>query len=401
MASLLDKENLDKMFGITPSVVPSSLLGDNFDQQANVATALGFAAPLIQQGITPESILEGYIKGSMGRQGIVDKKTKNYMTQQDILNATLKAQKLQGDIAQQPYDLIKKRFEAESAPYVSGEARNKYHKSSIFLQGVRDEIKKLQKEGKTDEVNFIRTAPKEYFKKLSERDYRTQKMPEGYNIAAKSIGLDPNDRANWSQQDWNDLDAVVKAPDAKGAQDANLATQQANLQNPRFIDNVVISNRQEVKNAINNRKKREKKLDSNNISNNILFSDKNINISEQKNAQELTNQTIFDSTNIEFYVPSKNELQTGMIKKGTNKKFPEGAVFAPTGVNYTEEQWNNLGSAYKFALRPTRSPDNATEIELATEANAEAAGLQHEYLYSNIDRRQKAIAEILSNPKFI
>lgn len=112
MASLLDKENLDKLLGITPSVVPDSFLGTNFDQQANVATALGLISPLIQQGITPKSLLEGYVGASAGRQGIVDKKTKNYITRQDILNTNLKTQKLQGDIAQQPYDLQSKKVKS-------------------------------------------------------------------------------------------------------------------------------------------------------------------------------------------------------------------------------------------------------------------------------------------------
>ncbi len=112
MASLLDKENLDKLLGITPSVVPDSFLGTNFDQQANVATALGLISPLIQQGITPKSLLEGYVGASAGRQGIVDKKTKNYMTRQGIIEQGLKTQKLQGDIAQQPYDLQSKKVKS-------------------------------------------------------------------------------------------------------------------------------------------------------------------------------------------------------------------------------------------------------------------------------------------------
>lgn len=83
-------------------------------------------------------------------------------------------------------------------------------------------------------------------------------MPDGYNVAAKSIGLDPNNRAQWSQQDWSDLDSLIKAADSVEAQDKNLATQEANRKNPRFIDNVRIPNRNEVKNAIINRKQREK-----------------------------------------------------------------------------------------------------------------------------------------------
>jgi len=412
MASLLDYDfDLDKMLGTTVNPVQGLVNDPNFQTEKNIASGLGVADALISgygKQYAPEILLRGLINAKSGRQGVIDKQVKGYMTQQDMFTQTLKNRKLNQDIIlnkygieEAPYNLITKRFEAESAPYKAGEARNTYHKSSLFLQGIRDEVQKLEKAGKTDEVNFIRAAPKEYFKKLSERDYRTQKMPDGYNVAAKSIGLDPNNRAKWSQQDWSDLDSLIKAADSVEAQDKNLATQEANRKNPRFINNVRIPNRNEVKNAIINRKKREKKLGSNNIDNDISIADKNINVSDQKNAQELTNQNIFDSTNLEFYVPSTKELQTGMIKKGTNKKFPEGAVFTPTGVNYTEDGWNNLGSAYKFALRPTRSPDNATEIELATEGNAEAIGMQNEYLFSNIDRRQKAIAEILSKPKFI
>ena len=49
---LLSNQNLDKIFGITPSPA-QSLLGNNFDSQKNVATFAPFIAPIMQQGFTP------------------------------------------------------------------------------------------------------------------------------------------------------------------------------------------------------------------------------------------------------------------------------------------------------------------------------------------------------------
>ncbi len=53
---LLSNQNLDKIFGITPSPA-QSLLGNNFDSQKNVATFAPFIAPIMQQGFTPEALL--------------------------------------------------------------------------------------------------------------------------------------------------------------------------------------------------------------------------------------------------------------------------------------------------------------------------------------------------------
>tara|TARA_R110000787_G_scaffold69783_1_gene155162 strand:- start:1508 stop:3088 length:1581 start_codon:yes stop_codon:yes gene_type:complete len=101
---LLSNQNLDKIFGITPGPA-QSLLGNNFDSQKNVATFAPFLAPIMQQGFTPEALLKGFVGAGAARQGVEDRATKNYMTQQDILTQTLNARKTQGDLQMQPFQL--------------------------------------------------------------------------------------------------------------------------------------------------------------------------------------------------------------------------------------------------------------------------------------------------------
>ena len=421
--SLLDFDYntmIDKALGTTNQPFKGLINDPNYNSSLNVDTllgaGLGYAGSLYKDKTVAEKLLSTATGAKSARTKAINDYVQNILTQQqyskNVLDMTLNKGKiakqplellqLQGQLEQQPYELIKKRFEAEAAPYKTGQERNKFHESSLFMQGVKDEIKMLEDKGDFAGVNFIKANPKEYFKKLSERDYRTQPMPDGYNAAALSIGLDPNDRANWSQQDWIDLDTLVKAADTKGAQDSNLATQQANQLNPRGIPLKRIISRDEHRQQIINRRNREKTMpkDYTNTGG-VTTSSGMVDVSEEKNAKEFKNNTVFNSTNLEYYVPSQKELRQGVIRKGTNKKFPEGAVFTPTGINYTEDEWNNMGSAFKFALRPTRKPEQANDLEIKTLENAENAGNQKSYLFTQLDRRQKVVKEILSKPQFL
>jgi len=421
--SLLDFDYntmIDKALGTTNQPFKGLINDPNYNSSLNVDTllgaGLGYANSLYKDKTIGEKLLSTATGAKSARTKAINDYVQNILTQQqyskNVLDMTLNRGKiakqplellrLQGQLEEQPYDLIKKQFEAESAPYKTGQEKNKFHESSLFMQGVKDEIKILEDKGDFAGVNFIKANPKEYFKKLSERDYRTQPMPDGYNAAAKSIGLDPNDRANWSQQDWIDLDTLVSAVDAETAQKTNLATQQANQENPRGIPLQEILSRDKHRQQIINRRNREKTMSKDYTNTGgVTTSDGIVNVSEEKNAKEFENNTVFDSTNLEYYVPSQKELRQGVIKKGTNKKFPEGAVFTPTGINYTEDEWNNMGSAFKFALRPTRKPEKATDLEIKTIENAENAGNQKSYLFTQLDRRQQVVKEILSKPQFL
>ena len=421
--SLLDFDYntiIDKALGTTNQPFKGLINDPNYESSLLADTllgaGLGYTGSLYKNKTIGEKLLSTATGAKAARTKAINDYVQNILKQQqyskNVLDMTLNRGKiakqplellqLQGKLEQQPYDLIKSRFEAEAAPYKTGQERNKFHESSLFMQGVKDEIKMLEDKGDFDAVNFIKAAPKEYFKKLSERDYRTQPMPDGYNSAAKSIGLDPNNRANWSQQDWVDLDTLVKAPDSQTAQQTNLATQQANVEDPRGIPLQRIVSRDEHRQQIINRRNREKTMpkDYTNTGG-VTTSDGIVNVSEEKNAKEFANDAVFDSTNLEYYVPSQKELRQAVIKKGTNKKFPEGAVFTPTGINYTEDEWNNMGSAFKFALRPTRKPKVARDLEIKTLENAENAGNQKSYLFTQVDRRQQVVKEILSKPQFL
>ena len=421
--SLLDFDYntiIDKALGTTNQPFKGLINDPNYESSLLADTllgaGLGYTGSLYKNKTIGEKLLSTATGAKAARTKAINDYVQNILKQQqyskNVLDMTLNRGKiakqplellqLQGKLEQQPYDLIKSRFEAEAAPYKTGQERNKFHESSLFMQGVKDEIKMLEDKGDFDAVNFIKAAPKEYFKKLSERDYRTQPMPDGYNSAAKSIGLDPNNRANWSQQDWVDLDTLVKAPDSQTAQQTNLATQQANVEDPRGIPLQRIVSRDEHRQQIINRRNREKTMpkDYTNTGG-VTTSDGIVNVSEEKNAKEFANDAVFDSTNLEYYVPSQKELRQAVIKKGTNKKFPEGAVFTPTGINYTEDEWNNMGSAFKFALRPTRKPKVAKDLEIKTLENAENAGNQKSYLFTQVDRRQQVVKEILSKPQFL
>jgi hypothetical protein len=172
---LLSNQNLDKIFGITPSPA-QSLLGNNFDSQKNVATFAPFIAPIMQQGFTPEALLKGFVGAGTARQGVEDRATKNYMTQQDILNATLQAKKLQGDISQQPFQLK------------SAQAK------SILDEGQVQGIKNLLATLPPNKQNELAASGASSY-------FANNKLTEEERIAYQAFGVDnifsiPNDKVN-------------------------------------------------------------------------------------------------------------------------------------------------------------------------------------------------------------
>ena len=160
----------------------SSLLADTL-----LGAGLGYTGSLYKDKTIGEKLLSTATGAKSARTKAINDYVQNILTQQqyskNVLDMTLnkgkiarqplELLKLQGELEEQPYDLIKKRFEAEAAPYKTGQEKNKFHESSLFMQGVKDEIKMLENKGDFAGVNFIKANPKEYFKKLSERDYRT------------------------------------------------------------------------------------------------------------------------------------------------------------------------------------------------------------------------------------
>ena len=108
--------DLDKLLGVTPSPVQPLLSNpERLESNKDIGGGLGLLAPIISgygRKSAPEILLESYIGAGKGRQGAVDTETNRFMKQQDIMKKMGEYQKLQGDIAQQPYDLQSKKVKS-------------------------------------------------------------------------------------------------------------------------------------------------------------------------------------------------------------------------------------------------------------------------------------------------
>jgi hypothetical protein len=126
------------------------MLSPEIESQMNVGGTLGGIGNVIegiQSGAgVPENIFRFLSGQKTGRQGVANTATQNYLNQLNIA-------KLQGDIAQDPYKLAKIKFEVDKAPFELGEIQNKFYQSSFKTQGIKKEFKKLEDEGKIEELN--------------------------------------------------------------------------------------------------------------------------------------------------------------------------------------------------------------------------------------------------------
>lgn len=107
--ALLDID-LDKVLGTTVDPV-GGLIGDPqaYSTQKNLGTGLGAVTGYLgslYKGYTPAQKIMGVLSGAQaGRQGVIDRYTKGYMTQQDILKDTLGIRKAQLEIPKLSQDI--------------------------------------------------------------------------------------------------------------------------------------------------------------------------------------------------------------------------------------------------------------------------------------------------------
>ena len=373
MASLLDKENLDKLLGITPSVVPDSLLGTNFNQQANVATALGLAAPLIQQGVTPKSLLEAYVGASAGRQGIVDKKTKNYMTSQGIIEQGLKNKKLGQDIGinQQKYLINQDKigaFEEETLKRQNQiiELQNKNYLTSLRNLGIKDRFKQLQEKAEKGDKNALQqlqqfsVQPEKYMEFEQSKGINNLDYSQGELSAARLFKLDVRKRNNWTEEQEAKFNAVVNAPSVKETEKINRENLESHRKDPINIPYNEVLNVNQVISKI-----------------------------RQENKENFNNNTIKQVI--------KESVGIGKIEP--NQQYPEGGFKANNGKIYSLNDWNNLGierqNVYSLDTNRTETNENIKEIY----KNAKTDALSAQYGARNVDRTNKAIEGILDNPE--
>jgi len=107
--ALLDID-LDKVLGTTVDPI-GGLIGDPeaYQTQKNLGTGLGAVSGYLgslYKGYSPAQKIMGALSGAQtGRQGIIDRYTKGYMTQQDILKDTLGIKKAQLEIPKLSQDI--------------------------------------------------------------------------------------------------------------------------------------------------------------------------------------------------------------------------------------------------------------------------------------------------------
>tara|TARA_R110000787_G_scaffold261620_1_gene366960 strand:+ start:1013 stop:2821 length:1809 start_codon:yes stop_codon:yes gene_type:complete len=419
MASLLDYDfDLDKMLGTTTNPIQGLVDDPNFQTEKNIASGLGVADALISGYGTqyaPEIILRSLVNAQSGRQGVIDKKVKSYMTQQDILKATLDAKKLQGDIKRQPYQLLNEAYKAEEYPSKISKSRseagissNKLKGSNLKILALKNKIKKFQEEGNEKELTYIMLNPDEWLKNEFKTDlannYRKQALPIEWLPAIRAIGLDPDKKGTWSQQDWLDVDNIVKAPLTIQSEKTNLERQLSAKDFPSIISKYNVNSFEGVRNRIINRRREEN--NNKNIHGDLSENNKGPNKLEQLNLATNTDgiramplQDVYLGDDLKFYERTNRDNAVGKIKP--NDKFPDGIIFGSNGINYSNTEWDSIGTENQFAIRPKRDRTDALEREGQVRSNAIINGKKHSYLYSQIDRNNKVIAEILSKPQFL
>lgn len=402
--ALLDDLDLDALLG-TKNAVKGLINDPNVSTQVDIDTLLGMATGYDQslyKGYSPQrKIINTLLSGKKFRQAGIDKVTQGYLTQQDILEKTLGIKQKEAALEKAPYDLIQAIYKAKEAPmsarklqFETDEAENKLYLSSSRLKAYKNKLKRLEDAGNIDQINSFMINPDKFLEAEAAADYTRQPLPEEWLDDARSIGLDPNKKGTWSQQDWQDLREVIDAADTKEASERNMENRIKNSQFPTVVPLEIIKDKtQKIKEIVN--RKYNDSLKTKTI-------ESKQQLSQATTKKEITEALNNEPVDIKFYQPTLEERQKGMIAKGQNPKFPEGVVFAANGVNYTQDEWDNIGEAFKFAIRPQRKDVYAAEeLETKTADNAMKSGNQKQYLFDVIRRSNKAIEEVLSKPDFL
>ncbi len=379
MASLLDKENLDKLLGITPSVVPDSFLGTNFDQQANVATALGLISPLIQQGITPKSLLEGYVGASAGRQGIVDKKTKNYMTRQGIREQALKNRKLNQDIFLNQYSLAdapiksqKLLADAEKAEYDTGVAGINFRQGSLREKIILGKMKRLQENGDYDLLEQYINDPTAFDKDERKSDPRFRelsKLTVAEENVMKSLGMSTKDPSSHTETQRTQYLDLINTPSDNVVRDFNASERSKKLQNNNYVPQKMFTLSEKLQQY------------------------RKGNIPEAK----LSKQTGLN--NSPYRSPTFAPEEGYPSVKVNGKEI--GGYIDYYGDKYTPDQWNALGTERQKAINPRLPESEVLKKTALFEKNGMDSGQAASYMMDTVARSNKVIRELMSNPEAI
>ena len=316
MASLLDYDfdlDLDKMLGTTVNPVEGLVNDPNFQTEKNIASGIGVADALIGgygKQYAPEILLRGLINAKKGRQGVIDKQVKSYMTQQDMLTQTLKNRKLNQDIRLNEYGIADAPLKSKKLGYETSEAKNKSILSDTQIDGIKRLIKTLPEH---EQYELATVGPKAF--------YNNRPITQQDRIFYESIGVPnrfqiPEDKVNIIRE-YN-LTMPQEAADRHNVlEQAKQAADPSNY-NPNYVTGKL----EFAKSLINNNK-----LNKNN----------NRNFTEEYN-------------NKNNY--SQNEKFVG-FKQVDGKDIYHGMG----GERYTRDEFNNLGRREILMHNPAMNKD--------------------------------------------
>lgn len=353
MASLLDL-NLDEILG-TKNPVKGLINDPNYETKLNIDTALGLGQgyynSLYKGYSTPKKILNALTAAKAGRQSGIDTFTKNYMTQQDILDKTL-------GIKKKEFDILKAPLEIDKLNYDLVDMSNKNFLSSIKVQSIKDKFLKLQERAnngdKSAEKQLLQFAgnPDEFYKLEQSRDINNREYEEPELNAARLLQLDVTKRNEWSPEQEYNFNAIISAPSVKEAAEENRARMAAHKEDPQRVPYNPVPSRNDIINYY------------------------------------IKNGTVPQSS-----AASKNTLE--VMSTGQTDKGFRGA----DGRIYTPEKWNKLGIEFQNLYD---SDKTRTEIEegrklITTNMRTDADSAQ--YGFYNGERTNQALERILDNPE--
>lgn len=349
--------DVNKMLGIS-EVLPANMITDpNYQSNQDIAGLFGGAGQVIsainEGAYTPEVILRGLGGIKAGREGEIAKQLKNYMTRQDIMNQNLAIQKLQGDIAKQPYEI--------------GEAKNKWFQSSFKTRGLQDSYNYLEKTD-PDLLMQFQTNPDKFWELYNAGDPRFQKYSQGEMNAAQLLGLDPQRRDEWTPQQIDDFDEIISAPSPKEAAEINAKAMADHKANPNRVPYIHTRSRNEV---IADIRRRDKGMTTTN-----------------------GNGKVVDAG---YTRTEKSNLPVGQFRP--TKDFPEGGFKGSDGKLYTPEQWNEMGIEQQNILSEDIDYADYQERKKELYGQMRTDKDSAKYAFHNMDRTSDYLEKILSDPK--
>ena len=357
--------DVNKALGVQYGL-PKGMLSPEIESQMGVGGTVTGVSNVIegmQQGAsTPENIFRFLTGQRAGRQNVINTATKNYLNQLNIA-------KLQGDIAQDPYKLAKLKFEVERAPYDIGKLQNEFYQSSFKTQGIKDEMKKLQDEGKIDELNTLLANPNKYFELKQSTDINKMDYKQPELSAARILNLDVRNRKNWNEQDEINYNAIISAPSQQEAARLNAEALARHKADPNRVPYVYTPSRNEVIAQIRKQNKGVTTVSSN-------------------GAEKIVEPTF---TRVE-----KQSLPVGQFEP--TKDYPEGGYKGADGKVYSMEKWNKLGLQQKQILGSDIDFKTYNEYNKKLFEDMKKDRGLAQYGYEMANRTNKAIERLLDEP---